>query len=58
VEINFKPGDTVKVKSGPFEGQAGPVVDIVPEKGKVKFTVSVFGRETVVETDYLLLEKV
>ncbi|MDR2175727.1 MAG: transcription termination/antitermination protein NusG [Synergistaceae bacterium] len=58
VEINFKPGDTVKVKSGPFEGQAGPVVDIIPEKGKVKFTVSVFGRETVVETDYLLLEKV
>jgi transcriptional antiterminator NusG len=58
VEIHFRPGDTVKVKSGPFEGQAGPVVDIVPEKGKVKFTVSVFGRETVVETDYLLLEKV
>ena len=57
-EINLKLGDTVKVKSGPLEGQAGPVVDIVPEKGKVKFTVSVFGRETVVETDYFLLEKV
>ncbi|MDR2180774.1 MAG: transcription termination/antitermination protein NusG [Synergistaceae bacterium] len=58
LEINLKLGDTVKVKSGPFEGQAGPVVDIVPEKGKVKFTVSVFGREIVVETDYFLLEKV
>jgi transcriptional antiterminator NusG len=58
VEINFKPGDTVKVKSGPFEGQAGPVVDIAPEKGKVKFMVSVFGRETEVEMDYLLLEKI
>ena len=58
IEINFKLGDTVKVKSGPFEGQAGPVVDIVPTKGIVKFMVSVFGRETVVETEYLLLEKI
>ena len=58
VEINFRLGDTVTVRSGPFEGQAGPVVEIIPEKGKVKFTVSVFGRETVVETDYDLLEKI
>ena len=58
VEISLKLGDTVSVKSGPFEGQAGPVVEIVPEKGKVKFTVTVFGRETVVETDYQLLEKI
>ena len=58
VEINLRLGDTVCVRSGPFEGQAGPVVEIIPEKGKVKFTVSVFGRETVVETDYDLLEKI
>jgi transcriptional antiterminator NusG len=58
IEINLKPGDTVKVKSGPFEGQVGPVVDIIPAKGIVKFMVSVFGRETVVETEYLLLEKI
>jgi transcriptional antiterminator NusG len=58
VEIHLKLGDTVKVKSGPFEGQVGPVVDIVPAKGIVKFMVSVFGRETVVETEYLLLEKI
>ena len=58
VEINLRLGDTVSVRSGPFEGQAGPVVEIIPEKGKVKFTVTVFGRETVVETDYELLEKI
>lgn len=58
VEINLKLGDTVKVKSGPLEGQVGPVVDIVPVKGTVKFVVSLFGRETVVETEYLLLEKI
>ena len=58
IEIHLKLGDIVKVKSGPFEGQVGPVVDIVPAKGIVKFIVSVFGRETVVETDHLLLEKI
>ena len=58
VEINLRLGDTVSVKSGPFEGQVGPIVEIIPEKGKAKFTVSVFGRETVVETDYELLEKI
>ncbi|NLL37948.1 MAG: transcription termination/antitermination factor NusG [Fretibacterium sp.] len=58
LEINLKLGDTVRVKEGPFEGQAGPVVEISPEKGKVKFTVLVFGRETVVEVDHLQLEKI
>ncbi len=57
IEIDVRPGDTVRVKSGPFEGQVGPVVDILPDKGKVKFSVTVFGRETVVETDYMELEK-
>jgi len=57
IELNLRPGDLIKVKSGPFEGQVGPVVDVLPEKGKVKFTVTVFGRETTVETDYMELEK-
>lgn len=57
VEINLAPGDTIKVKEGPFEGQVGPVVEVNHEKGKVKFTVSVFGRETVIEADYADLEK-
>ena len=56
-EINLKPGDIVKVKSGPFEGQVGPVAEINSEKGKIKFSVTVFGRETLVETDYTELEK-
>jgi len=57
IELNLRPGDLIKVKSGPFEGQIGPVVDVLPEKGKVKFTVTVFGRETAVEIDYTELEK-
>ena len=57
IEMNIERGDTVKVKEGPFEGQVGPVIEVNPEKGKVKFTVSVFGRETVVEADFMSLEK-
>lgn len=57
VEINFKVGDIVTVKSGPAEGQTGPVVAINPEKGKVKFTINIMGRETETEADYQLLEK-
>ena len=57
VEIDVKPGDTVRVKTGPFEGQVGPVVEVLADKGKVKFSVSVFGRETIVESDYSELEK-
>ena len=57
IEMNIARGDTVKVKEGAFEGQVGPVVEVNPEKGKVKFTVSVFGRETVIEADFMSLEK-
>jgi len=56
-EMDFKKGDVIKVKSGPFEGTVGPIVDVLPEKGKVRFTVSVFGRDTLVEIDYTELEK-
>lgn len=53
--IDFEIGDVVQVKTGPFEGYAGPVTSI--ENGKVKFSVTVFGRETIVEADYKDLEK-
>lgn len=56
-EMDFKKGDVIKVKAGPFEGAVGPIIEILPEKGKVKFSVSVFGRETMVEIDYTELEK-
>lgn len=58
VEVDFKVGDMVQVKSGPFAGQAGPVTAIDADKGKVKFSVTVFGRETVVEADYTELERI
>ncbi len=57
MEIDLKPGDVVTVRSGAFEGQSGPVVEVLAEKGKIKFSVTVFGRETVVEADYSELQK-
>lgn len=58
IDIDIKVGDVVTVKEGPGKGQSGPVVAIEfnHEKGKVKFTVRV-GPDTVLETDYQLLEK-
>lgn len=58
IEIKLNIGDRVRMKSGPFAGQSGPVEDIEPEKGKVKFKVTVFGRETTVEADHTELEKI
>ncbi|MDR1020232.1 MAG: transcription termination/antitermination protein NusG [Synergistaceae bacterium] len=58
VEISFAPGDTIRVRGGPFANQVGPVVEVSEEKGKVKFSVTVFGRETLVEADHTELEKI
>lgn len=57
VEIDCAVGDYVRVLSGPFEGSEGPVTEISPSKGKVKFTANIFGRDTEVEVDYAELEK-
>ncbi|GHV29019.1 transcription termination/antitermination protein NusG [Synergistales bacterium] len=59
VETGFAVGDTIRVKSGAFAGQVGPVLEVSEDKGRVKFSVPVFGgMETVVDADYTDLEKV
>ena len=58
VEIPFDPGDAVQVTDGPFSDFSGTVEEVYPEKGKVKVTVSLFGRPTSVELDYLQLKKI
>jgi transcriptional antiterminator NusG len=57
IEISFKVGDTVRLKSGPFANQVGPVIEVNPDKGKVTVSVTVFNRETPTEVDYTDLEK-
>ncbi|MCA1570090.1 MAG: transcription termination/antitermination protein NusG [Chloroflexi bacterium] len=56
--IPFDVGDAVEVVEGPFSDFSGIVEEVYPEKGKVKVTVSLFGRPTAVELDYLQLKKV
>lgn len=54
----FAPDDTVKIVDGPFADFIGKVDNVDEEKGKVKVLVSIFGRETPVELDFLQVQKI
>jgi transcription termination/antitermination protein NusG len=53
----FLPDDTVKIIDGPFSEFIGKVDSVDKEKGKVRILVSIFGRETPVELDFLQVQK-
>lgn len=57
VTIPFDVGDAVDVTEGPFSDFSGTVEEVYHDKGKVKVTVSLFGRPTSVELDYLQLKR-
>ncbi len=57
VKVGFQVGQSVRVTDGPFSDFVGTVEDINAEKGKVKVAVSIFGRETPVELDFLQVER-
>lgn len=52
-EAKFSIGDSVRITDGPFSDFLGKVDEVNDEQGKVKVLVSVFGRETPVELDFL-----
>ncbi len=54
-EIPFLVGQVVEITEGPFSEFSGTVEDVLPDKGKVRVSVSLFGRPTTVELDYLQL---
>jgi transcriptional antiterminator NusG len=57
-EIPYSVGDAVEVIDGPFSDFTGVVNEINPDKGKLKVMVSIFGRETPVELDFLQVKSI
>jgi transcriptional antiterminator NusG len=57
-EVPFTLGEHVRVVDGPFADFTGVVDEINPERGKLKVLVSIFGRETPVELDFLQVKTI
>lgn len=57
VEIDVEPGDMVRVISGPFDSFIGTVDEVNEEKQTIKARISMFGRETPVELEFVQVEK-
>ncbi|MGH2625659.1 MAG: transcription termination/antitermination protein NusG [Anaerolineales bacterium] len=55
-QIPFLIGQVVEITDGPFLEFSGTVEEVIPDKGKVRVAVSLFGRPTSVELDYLQLK--
>src|SRR3974377_33968 len=56
-KVSFDVGETVKINNGPFLNFSGIVEEVEPERGKLKVTVNIFGRNTPVELEYWQVEK-
>lgn len=57
VKIGFRKGDSVRVVDGPFTDFVGVVDEINEARGKVKVLLTLFGRETSVELDFLQVQR-
>ncbi|MEE8437231.1 MAG: KOW motif-containing protein, partial [Candidatus Neomarinimicrobiota bacterium] len=56
LSVPYRVGDSVKVTDGPFMDFSGFVQDVSKEKQKIKVSVSIFGRPTPIELDFLQVE--
>jgi transcriptional antiterminator NusG len=57
VKVDLAPGDKIIVLSGPFKDFEGEVVEVSPERSKLKALLSIFGRDTPVELEFNQVEK-
>ena len=56
-KVAFEMGEQVKVNDGPFQNFTGVIEEIDPERGKLKISVTIFGRSTPVELEYWQVER-
>ena len=56
-KVHFDVGETIKINDGPFLNFSGVIEEIEPERGKLKVTVNILGRNTPVELEYWQVEK-
>ena len=56
-KVSFNAGDSVRVIDGPFVNFIGTIEEVNPDKRKIKVLVSIFGRATPVELDFIQVEK-
>jgi transcription termination/antitermination protein NusG len=56
-KVEFTVGEVVKVADGPFQNQSGTIEEIDPERGKLRVSVSIFGRNTLVDLEYWQVER-
>ncbi len=57
VELDVKVGDKVRIISGPFADFDADIIEVYPDKSKLRASVSIFGRETPVELEYKQINK-
>lgn len=57
-QMDIEVGEIIRISDGPFKELEGKVSDVDNERGKVKILVSMFGRETPVELDFLQIKKI
>ena len=57
VELDVKVGDKIRIVSGPFADFDADIIEVYPDKSKLRANVSIFGRETPVELEYNQINK-
>ena len=57
IELDVKVGDKVRITSGPFADFVADIIEVYPDKSKLRANVSIFGRETPVELEYKQINK-